>query len=58
MDREVVEQKLESLRRCLECVEVKCQAEADTLMTDFYLQNIVSLNLSRDLRLCELMLKN
>lgn len=52
MDREVVEQKLESLRRCLERIEVKCPAEADTLMTDFDLQDIVSLNLSRAIQLC------
>ena len=52
MDREVVEQKLESLRRCLERIEVKCPAEADTLMTDFDLQDIVSLNLSRAVQLC------
>ena len=43
MDREVVEQKLESLRRCLQRVETKCPAEADTLAADFDLQDIVSL---------------
>jgi uncharacterized protein YutE (UPF0331/DUF86 family) len=31
MDQEVVEQKLESLRRCLQRIEDKCPAEADTL---------------------------
>lgn len=35
MDREVVEQKLESLRRCLQRIETKCPADADTLATDF-----------------------
>ena len=43
MDREVVEQKLESLRRCLQRVETKCPADADTLAADFDLQDIVSL---------------
>lgn len=52
MDREVVEQKLESLRRCLQRVETKCPAEADTLAADFDLQDIVSLNLSRAVQLC------
>ena len=52
MDQEVVEQKLESLRRCLQRIEDKCPAEADTLMTDYDLQDIVSLNLSRAVQLC------
>ncbi|MFZ5502731.1 MAG: type VII toxin-antitoxin system HepT family RNase toxin [Pseudomonadota bacterium] len=47
MDREVVEQKLESLRRCLQRIETKCPADAATLDTDADLQDIVSLNLSR-----------
>ena len=52
MDQEVVEQKLESLRCCLQRIEDKCPAEADTLMTDYDLQDIVSLNLSRAVQLC------
>ena len=47
MDREVVEQKLESLRRCLRRLETKCPADADTLVADVDLQDILSLNLSR-----------
>lgn len=47
MDREVVEQKLESLRRCLLRIETKCPVEAATLVSDIDLQDIVSLNLSR-----------
>jgi uncharacterized protein YutE (UPF0331/DUF86 family) len=47
MDREVVEQKLESLRRCLQRIETKCPADAATLASDIDLQDIVSLNLSR-----------
>jgi hypothetical protein len=31
MDREVVEQKLESLRRCLRRIELKCPAQAGVL---------------------------
>jgi len=31
MDREVVEQKLESLRRCLRRIETKCPTDAATL---------------------------
>jgi uncharacterized protein YutE (UPF0331/DUF86 family) len=51
MDREVVEQKLESLRRCLLRVETKCPADALVLAADFDLQDIVSLNLSRAVQL-------
>ena len=47
MDREVVEQKLESLRRCLKRIETKCPSEAATLAADPDLQDIVALNLSR-----------
>jgi len=52
MDREIVEQKLESLRRCLRRIETKCPAEAVTLMTDVDLQDIVALNLSRAVQIC------
>lgn len=52
MDREVVEQKLESLRRCLQRIEAKCPADAATLIADYDLQDIVSLNLSRAVQLC------
>lgn len=35
MDREVVEQKLESLRRCLHRIEAKCPTDAGALAVDF-----------------------
>lgn len=47
MDREVIEQKLESLRRCLQRIETKCPSEASALAADMDLQDIVALNLSR-----------
>jgi uncharacterized protein YutE (UPF0331/DUF86 family) len=52
MDREVVEQKLESLRRCVQRIAAKRPADVETLVTDFDLQDIVSLNLSRAVQLC------
>jgi uncharacterized protein YutE (UPF0331/DUF86 family) len=52
MDREVVEQKLESLRRCLKRIETKCPANAEILMADCDLQDIIALNLSRAIQLC------
>lgn len=51
MDREVVEQKLESLLRCLSRIDKKCPAEAATLLVSFDLQDIVALNLSRAVQL-------
>jgi len=47
VDREVVDQKLESLRRCLRRIESKCPADALVLAVDLDLQDIVALNLSR-----------
>lgn len=52
MDREVVEQKLESLRRCLRRIEAKCPTDAATLVTDIDLQDIIALNLSRAVQIC------
>ncbi len=52
MDREVVEHKLESLRRCLMRIEAKCPANAEILSADFDLQDIIALNLSRAIQLC------
>lgn len=47
MDREVVEQKLESLRRCLQRIETKCPDNPEILANDLDLQDIIALNLSR-----------
>ena len=52
MDREVIELKLESLRRCLQRVAEKCPSDPDTLGRDPDLQDIVTLNLSRAVQLC------
>lgn len=52
MDREVVEQKLESLRRCLQRVADKCPPDPETLEREPDLQDIIVLNLSRAVQLC------
>lgn len=52
MDREVIEQKLESLRRCLQRIREKCPPAADQLAADPDLQDILALNLSRAVQLC------
>jgi len=40
------------LRRYLQRIEAKCPADAATLIADYDLQDIVSLNLSRAVQLC------
>lgn len=52
MDREVIEQKLESLRRCVQRIESKSPSSAAELRADLDLQDIIALNLSRAVQLC------
>jgi len=52
MDREVIEQKLESLRRCLQRVAEKCPSDPNTLGQDPDLQDIVTVNLTRAVQIC------
>ena len=52
MDREVIEQKLEYLRRCLQRVVDKCPPDSETLRRDPDLQDIVAINLTRAVQLC------
>ncbi len=47
MDRQVVEEKLESLRRCLLRVTEKCPVDAASLERDVDAQDIITLNLTR-----------
>ncbi|MDP1696728.1 MAG: DUF86 domain-containing protein [Xanthomonadaceae bacterium] len=51
MDRAVVAQKLESLRRCIARIEAKCPASAQALVDDADLQDIIALNLTRAVQL-------
>ena len=52
MDREVIGEKLESLRRCLQRVADKCPPDPETLGRDPDLQDIVAINLTRAVQLC------
>jgi uncharacterized protein YutE (UPF0331/DUF86 family) len=52
VDREVVEEKLESLRRCLHRISEKCPPDLETLKNDLDIQDILALNLSRAVQLC------
>lgn len=51
MDRQVIDQKLESLRRCLMRIQDKSPLDLDLLQQDFDLQDIIALNLSRAVQL-------
>jgi uncharacterized protein YutE (UPF0331/DUF86 family) len=51
VDRQVIHQKLESLRRCLSRIQEKLPLQTLERQTNFDLQDIVSLNLSRAVQL-------
>ena len=52
MDRQVIEQKIEFLRRCVERVRQTCPATAAALAGDIDAQDILTLNLTRAVQLC------
>ncbi len=52
MDRLILAEKLESLRRCVARVEARRLPSAEDLATDADVQDIVSLNLMRAVQLC------
>lgn len=52
MDRDLIEAKLESLRRCIERIAAKTPSSADQLTRDPDLQDIIALNLQRAVQLC------
>jgi uncharacterized protein YutE (UPF0331/DUF86 family) len=52
MDRHVIEAKLERLRRCVQRIEQKRPSTAEALVTDYDLQDILSVNLERAVQLC------
>jgi len=51
VDRQVLTEKLESLRRCVGRVQEKCPATVDDLLEDIDLQDILVINLSRAVQL-------
>jgi len=51
MDRQIILEKLESLRRCLKRVRDKCPSSAEALSKDPDAQDIVSVNLTRAVQL-------
>lgn len=52
MDRLIVQERLESLRRCIARVEAKRSPTVDALAGDPDAQDILSLNLTRAVQLC------
>jgi len=52
VDRAVVEQKLEALRRCLQRIERKRPATVEALRADEDAQDILTFNLTRAVQLC------
>lgn len=52
MDRELIEEKIESLRRCVRRIEAKRVATVDELEDDWDTQDILSVNLTRAVQLC------
>ena len=51
MDHALIEQKLESLRRCLARLRARCPTPAPALAVDIDAQDIVALNLARAVHL-------
>jgi uncharacterized protein YutE (UPF0331/DUF86 family) len=52
VDKRLIQEKLESLRRCVTRVAEKCPDTADRLASDADLQDIVAINLTRAVQLC------
>ncbi len=52
MDKQIILDKLTSLKRCIERVEAKVPASSKILRSDYDLQDIVSLNLQRAVQIC------
>ena len=51
MDRLLIEEKLESLRRCLSRIQEKCPSSVSKLESDVDVQDIITLNLTRAVQL-------
>jgi uncharacterized protein YutE (UPF0331/DUF86 family) len=52
MDKDVLMNKLESLRRCVQRVQDKAPVSSDLLKRDYDLQDIIVLNLERAVQTC------
>ena len=52
MARNLIDEKLESLRRCVERIRTRCPDDLSALASDSDLQDIVALNLTRAVQIC------
>ncbi len=52
MSDHVLEEKMESLQRCLDRVRTKTPASVDAFLSDLDAQDIVTINLERAVQLC------
>ena len=52
MDKLIIENKIESLRKCLLRVETRCPDSVASLLQDVDAQDVLVLNLSRAIQLC------
>ncbi|MEX0606051.1 MAG: DUF86 domain-containing protein [Marinobacter sp.] len=52
MDQQLINQKLESLRRCVQRIESKVPPTAEGLRADLDAQDIIALNLTRAVQVC------
>lgn len=52
MDKRIINQKLENLRRCIGRIESKMPKTAEVLVQDFDIQDIVSINIERAVQSC------
>ncbi|GMT39388.1 MAG: hypothetical protein IEMM0001_0123 [bacterium] len=52
MDKQVIANKIESLRRCLARVEQRCPPDLEQLLNDLDAQDVLTLNLSRAVQIC------
>lgn len=52
MDEQLIAQKLESLRRCIQRVESRLPKDLETLQADIDVQDIIALNLTRAIQMC------
>lgn len=52
MDKQLIEQKLESLRHCIGRVQMRVPTDIASLEADEDTQDIIALNLSRSVQLC------
>lgn len=51
MPNDVIRRKLESLRRCIQRIELKRPDSVETLKSDYDIQDIISLNLERAIQI-------